>query len=48
MHVRDNGDGKAYADALEILHREYDNAVPGVMHCFGGSLADANTAWKWD
>jgi len=41
MHVRDNGDGKAYADALEILHREYDNAVPGVMHCFGGSLADA-------
>ena len=41
MHVRDNGDGSAYADALEILRREYGAAAPGVMHCFGGSLSDA-------
>jgi TatD DNase family protein len=41
MHVRDGGDGRAYADALEILRREYGAKVPGVMHCFGGSAAEA-------
>jgi len=41
MHVRDNGGGEAYADALTILHREFGTQVPGVMHCFGGSLTDA-------
>jgi len=41
MHVRDNGDGEAYADALEIMRREYGGAARGVMHCFGGSQDDA-------
>jgi TatD DNase family protein len=41
MHVRDDGGGEAYGDALEILAREYGGKPRGVMHCFGGSLADA-------
>lgn len=41
MHVRDAGAGEAYADALEILGHEFGGRVPGVMHCFGGTMNDA-------
>jgi len=41
MHVRDNGNGEAYTDALTVLRREFAAPIHGVMHCFGGSLVEA-------
>jgi TatD DNase family protein len=36
MHVRD-----AYEEAVQILRREGDGQVQGVMHCFTGTAEDA-------
>ena len=38
MHVRD-----AYPEAAQTLHEEGDGQVQGVMHCFTGSIEDAQT-----